>query len=245
MALQLRSVILINCGAVVDLTDIFKPASENEDDNGGDHSEPRQPLSVYVIDSHRPYDLNNVYNESQVFLLGHESAETLPRLDEIRTAFDSDDALSSDNDDDNDDEEEADDDDRGGDRVYNDGIIDTDDEADDDELGARRKRRRRAADDDDDALAQSSKRAKKLDGAALAAKKQRQQRRRASHLRKQAVREAAEDAYYRSCYYGSSVAMLLYPLAAELTRPTFDLLWYAAAEGSISLVLVCDYTHVS
>ena len=244
MALQLRSVILINCGAVVDLTDIFKPASENEDDNGGDHSEPRQPLSVYVIDSHRPYDLNNVYNESQVFLLGHESAETLPRLDEIRTAFDSDDALSSDNDDDNDDEEEADDDDRDGDRVYNDGIIDTDDEADDDELGARRKRRRRAS-DDDDALAQSSKRAKKLDGAALAAKKQRQQRRRASHLRKQAVREAAEDAYYRSCYYGSSVAMLLYPLAAELTRPTFDLLWYAAAEGSISLVLVCDYTHVS
>jgi len=244
VALQLRSVILINCGAVVDLTDIFKPASENEDDNGGDHSEPRQPLSVYVIDSHRPYDLNNVYNESQVFLLGHESAETLPRLDEIRTAFDSDDALSSDNDDDNDDEEEADDDDRDGDRVYNDGIIDTDDEADDDELGARRKRRRRAS-DDDDALAQSSKRAKKLDGAALAAKKQRQQRRRASHLRKQAVREAAEDAYYRSCYYGSSVAMLLYPLAAELTRPTFDLLWYAAAEGSISLVLVCDYTHVS
>jgi cell division control protein 45 len=58
---ELRSIILIGCGAIVDLNDFFEL------------EEHREELSVYVIDSHRPYSLDNVReSNTRVRLLDYE-----------------------------------------------------------------------------------------------------------------------------------------------------------------------------
>jgi cell division control protein 45 len=55
-----RSLVLINCGGAVDLLKFFNLGAESQ-------------ITVYVADSHRPYHLNNVHDDSgHVYLLGAE-----------------------------------------------------------------------------------------------------------------------------------------------------------------------------
>lgn len=61
--------ILVNCGGTIDLIDLLKP----------------EPDTIfYVLDSHRPYHVNNAYSEGQIKILGAlESDEELPDYDDI------------------------------------------------------------------------------------------------------------------------------------------------------------------
>lgn len=65
-ASELRSIFLINCGGIVDLMGHFQ--SVLDEDDGTKASEPRRATDLphpdcrwYVLDSHRPYALENIY----------------------------------------------------------------------------------------------------------------------------------------------------------------------------------------
>ncbi|XP_064485952.1 cell division control protein 45 homolog [Ornithodoros turicata] len=63
-------VLLINCGATWDILEDCKPSSEN--------------TVFFIVDSHRPIDVYNVYNPSQIRLLMQPSEqESVPTFDEL------------------------------------------------------------------------------------------------------------------------------------------------------------------
>jgi hypothetical protein len=53
----LKTIIFLNLGALTSVLPIFYPPT-NDDEL---HSEPRADLKFFIIDSHRPWDLNNVF----------------------------------------------------------------------------------------------------------------------------------------------------------------------------------------
>ncbi|KAG5440570.1 hypothetical protein PCK2_000395 [Pneumocystis canis] len=69
--IQLRFLILLNCGALIDLSQYLTPQ---------DH------VSVYVIDSHRPWNLDNAFADSNIFVFDDGDIEE--KLYEERKAYD-------------------------------------------------------------------------------------------------------------------------------------------------------------
>lgn len=70
MSSQVKSVVLINCGACLNVLELLQP---DQDD-----------VTFYVVDSRRPYELDNVYSDSQVQLVVREGEELeLPAFQEI------------------------------------------------------------------------------------------------------------------------------------------------------------------
>ena len=70
---QANSVVTVNCGAVTPLQEVL---NLSEIPN----------LPIFVIDSHRPLDLDNVYGTDQVKIVLREGdMVSIPRLDEVRT----------------------------------------------------------------------------------------------------------------------------------------------------------------
>ncbi|XP_070572365.1 cell division control protein 45 homolog [Ptychodera flava] len=67
---QIKHVVMINCGANIDILDVLQP-----DEN----------VMFYICDSHRPIDLVNVYNETQVKLLmkREDDFSNIPDYDKI------------------------------------------------------------------------------------------------------------------------------------------------------------------
>ncbi|BFZ04616.1 hypothetical protein BsWGS_07655 [Bradybaena similaris] len=84
----IRHVVLINCGATVDVVEMLQPE---------DH------VRFYICDSHRPVDVNNFYNAVQVKLLMKEDElSSMPTYDDL---FRDDDEESEESDSENDDPE--------------------------------------------------------------------------------------------------------------------------------------------
>lgn len=83
---ELRSIVLIGCGGIVDLAEFL------------DLDEQRDELSVYVIDSHRPYALENVRDtNTRVRLLDNvDGKQEFPSDDESDDESDSDEESDSD-----------------------------------------------------------------------------------------------------------------------------------------------------
>ena len=68
---QANSVVMVNCGAVTPLQELLN-LSEVPD------------LPIFVIDSHRPLDLDNVYGTEQVKIVLREGdTVSVPKLDEV------------------------------------------------------------------------------------------------------------------------------------------------------------------
>lgn len=68
-ALQIEFVIMVNCGATMDIVDILQP---------------EEKVIFFILDSHRPYDLCNVYNEAQVQILGDINPdEEIPEYNDV------------------------------------------------------------------------------------------------------------------------------------------------------------------
>lgn len=64
-----RFVVMINCGATIDLVDFLDPPED---------------LVIFVADSHRPIDVCNVYNDGQIrLLMNPEDEEDIPEYDSV------------------------------------------------------------------------------------------------------------------------------------------------------------------
>ncbi|XP_034118330.1 LOW QUALITY PROTEIN: cell division control protein 45 homolog [Drosophila sulfurigaster albostrigata] len=83
---DVKYVLLVNCGGCVDIVELLQPAED---------------VTFYICDSHRPFDVCNVYSDRQVCLLGD------PALEENIPAFESI-FYDSDGEDDDDEDEEHD-----------------------------------------------------------------------------------------------------------------------------------------
>lgn len=63
----------LNLGSLTSILPIFYPPTTRDEL----HSEPRPDLTFFIIDSHRPWDLNNVFlQEGNVFCVDDGDIET-------------------------------------------------------------------------------------------------------------------------------------------------------------------------
>lgn len=84
---QASHVIFINCGGTIDLVDLLEPSEEKV---------------FFVADSHRPYDVCNIYNDGQVYLLGKSTEkEGIPPFEDIFGNDEDEDSNSENNESDN------------------------------------------------------------------------------------------------------------------------------------------------
>ncbi|XP_059054780.1 cell division control protein 45 homolog [Achroia grisella] len=65
---EIKYVVLINCGGTIDLVDILQPEED---------------VVFFVLDSHKPTDICNVYSDGQVRLVHKDSEENIPNFDDI------------------------------------------------------------------------------------------------------------------------------------------------------------------
>ncbi|XP_068623674.1 cell division control protein 45 homolog [Battus philenor] len=65
---EIKYVVLINCGGTIDLVDILQPDEE---------------VVFFVLDSHKPSDICNVYSDGQVRLVYKDEEENIPNFDDI------------------------------------------------------------------------------------------------------------------------------------------------------------------
>lgn len=66
---QIKYVLLINCGGTIDIIDTLQPEED---------------VTIFIVDSHKPTDVSNVYSSEQVRLLGKQDEdENVPEFDQI------------------------------------------------------------------------------------------------------------------------------------------------------------------
>ncbi|XP_039752360.1 cell division control protein 45 homolog [Pararge aegeria] len=65
---EVKYVVLVNCGGTVDLVDILQP---------------EEHVVFFVLDSHKPTDICNVYSDGQVRLVYKDEEENIPNFDDI------------------------------------------------------------------------------------------------------------------------------------------------------------------
>ncbi|XP_050472079.1 cell division control protein 45 homolog [Bombus huntii] len=66
---EVKNVIFINCGGTLDLVELLQPT---------------ESVIFYIVDSHRPYDLCNVYSEDQVRILGKpDEDDEIPEYNDV------------------------------------------------------------------------------------------------------------------------------------------------------------------
>ncbi len=76
---DLKYVVLVNCGATVDLVQDF-----GLDDDEDELSEALSKLVLFVADTHRPVEVCNVYNDGQIrLLMGQDEDEGIPKYEDI------------------------------------------------------------------------------------------------------------------------------------------------------------------
>ncbi|XP_020295211.1 cell division control protein 45 homolog isoform X2 [Pseudomyrmex gracilis] len=66
---EIKNVVTINCGGTLDLVDLLRP---------------NESVVFFILDSHRPYDLCNIYSESQIRILGKSDEDNeIPEYNDI------------------------------------------------------------------------------------------------------------------------------------------------------------------
>ncbi|XP_060806646.1 cell division control protein 45 homolog isoform X2 [Amyelois transitella] len=65
---EIKYVVMVNCGGTIDLVDILQPEED---------------VVFFVLDSHKPTDICNVYSDGQVRLVYKDSEENIPNFDDI------------------------------------------------------------------------------------------------------------------------------------------------------------------
>ncbi len=68
--LQVKCIVLINCGGKINLLEFLEPETDE--------------IQFFIIDSHRPLELDNVFNEKQVTIVLREGERlNVPEFDQI------------------------------------------------------------------------------------------------------------------------------------------------------------------
>ncbi|KAJ2394984.1 DNA replication initiation factor cdc45 [Coemansia sp. RSA 2559] len=196
---QIKSLVFLNCGGQVDIQDLVQL---------------RDDLVVLIVDSHRPFNLYNIYWNEQVLCLDDGDVEN--KMGELQRAFEdvefgSDINEGSDNSDREEDEEEDDDDEEEAGSKRQNGEV---------ESTQTRKKRRRAADMNPDEFIQM-------------------QRRRARKRDERAQNQSLIQAYYtQGSYHGQSCAISTLVLCEQLgLPPTPDHVWWATIGATSQYVL--------
>ncbi|PIA14818.1 CDC45-like protein [Coemansia reversa NRRL 1564] len=216
---QIRSVVFLNCGAQTDIQDLLSL---------------RDGLSVMIVDSHRPFNLYNVFWHEQVQCLDDGDVES--NMDALRQAFEAiefgespsndEDNSSDENGDAAESEEEDDDDDEGSaaletaiGRKRGSSEMLGDLAQRNSSVRRRRKQRRRVDMDPEEFL--------------------RIQERRAQRREERAEHRQMIQAYYaQGSYYGQSCAISALALAEQLGQPpTLDTVWWAIVGASSQHIL--------
>ncbi|KAK0080928.1 hypothetical protein PV325_013088 [Microctonus aethiopoides] len=66
---EVKNVIMINCGGTIDIVELLEPPED---------------IIFFIIDSHRPYDLCNIYSEGQIRILNKpDEDDEIPEYNEI------------------------------------------------------------------------------------------------------------------------------------------------------------------
>ncbi|KAJ2332146.1 DNA replication initiation factor cdc45 [Coemansia sp. RSA 2681] len=215
--LQIRSLVFLNCGAQVDVQDLVSL---------------RDGLCVLIIDSHRPFNLYNVYWNEQVQCLDDGDVER--NMGELREAFE--DIEFGDN---NDSEQE-------------DSDNDDDEEEEDNADGRRRTRRRRKRNNSDSGDGDEEEEEDEVDGQQQQPNKTKRrktgmdpdefirlQEQRAKKRERRQHHQTLVQAYYaQGSYYGQSCAVSMLMLAEQLGMPpTADLVWWAIVGATSQYLL--------
>lgn len=67
--MQMKFVIMINCCGTLDIVEILQPPED---------------IVFFILDSHRPYDLCNIYSEGQVRILGKpDEDDEIPEYNDV------------------------------------------------------------------------------------------------------------------------------------------------------------------
>jgi cell division control protein 45 len=196
---ELRTVIMINCGGLVDLTE-FLSFSEI--------------LTVYIIDSHRPYNLSNIYSTNQIVIVDDgdiedDMADIQKAYEELE--YDTDSSSSSEDDDEDEDEEEEEEEEEEIINVEDDNDnenVDTTNLRNNDNTNNRKTRKRTLDESIDEYQARRMKRLKK-------------------RQKKQQNRRIISEYYSAGTYFGMSASDMLYILATQLARTDINILWLA------------------
>ncbi|KAJ2461621.1 DNA replication initiation factor cdc45, partial [Coemansia sp. RSA 2424] len=215
--LQIRSLVFLNCGAQVDVQDLVSL---------------RDGLCVLIVDSHRPFNLYNVYWNEQVQCLDDGDVER--NMGELREAFE--DIEFGDN---NDSEQE-------------DSDNDDDEEEEDNADGRRRTRRRRKRNNSDSGDGDEEEEEDEVDGQQQQPNKTKRrktgmdpdefirlQEQRAKKRERRQHHQTLVQAYYaQGSYYGQSCAVSMLMLAEQLGMPpTVDLVWWAIVGATSQYLL--------
>ena len=185
---QLRSVLMINCGAGIDLVRCLSLPDE---------------AICYVVDSHRPYRLENAFDQNNILLL--DDGRTLEeQLEPYRLAMEAELAQAADDSDNGDDDDDNDGDGDGG-------AADGDD---DDENGALN-----AA-----AIAGGAQRKRRSQALLERQKRRRVVRRRLARVFRE---PKLNRAYYELTSFGMPASFIMYELASQLGKTSNELLWLA------------------
>ena len=77
--------VLINCGGCFNLLELLQPSDTDDDTVGSEvigHHHSR--VTFFIVDSQRPFELDNVYNQDQVHVVLREGEELeVPDFDDI------------------------------------------------------------------------------------------------------------------------------------------------------------------
>ncbi|CBJ26130.1 conserved unknown protein [Ectocarpus siliculosus] len=196
---DIRSVVMINCGAICNVVDLLSQLSPE--------------AYVYIVDSNRPVHLANVYpKKDRVVVFVDEENGDVDNIPSDGEGLDGNDETSDESDADSDQEEEL---------ASNRSDESDDDDSDDGEARPEDKENTSPS----DGLGQSAERGKGRAGRKRkrqTAARARRQAHDAEVTRRQRIRQ-----YYNGATHGSASAVQLFAMAMQLNKDTNDLLWLA------------------
>ncbi|KAI8920232.1 CDC45 family [Powellomyces hirtus] len=196
---ELRSIVMLNCGGLVDLNEMFTLSED---------------MTIYVCDSHRPLNLRSLFNQEQIVFMDDGDIDDLPDLKKAVEELE-----FEDSDDDDDDENGADDaesEESEEELSENESEPDADGNAVDvggEGMGKNRDRRKDGKRKEPPGV--EAVQTPPLKRARVSSRR----RRRREHQR------VIAEYYAEGAYYGLSVAGMLYALAEQLGRASNDFLW--------------------
>ncbi|KAJ3211251.1 hypothetical protein HDU67_004647 [Dinochytrium kinnereticum] len=185
---ELKSLILLNCGGILDLESFF-PLTDQ--------------MSVYVVDSHRPINLRNLFGGDKIIVFDDGEADEMKAVQEAFQALE---YNESDSDDPDDEVPE---------NVIDDAETDGEEDGDNSQNktdGEPSNPKKRKSDDVDDAMDMSPR--------SLRRRKAKQRRR-----KKRDHQLLVTEYYSEGTYYGSSASSILYTLATQVGKVNGEMLW--------------------
>ncbi|KAM9955226.1 hypothetical protein ACTFIW_000726 [Dictyostelium discoideum] len=189
---EIKSIIMINCGGNIDITNVFTNLNDQQ--------------VAYVIDSHRPYSINNITNESSVLIIDDG---TYIEQDELQQ-------LSDDSEEEEVEEEEEEEEEEAEEDVIEDEAEEAE-EADEAEFDPENEDN---PENDDDGGGEN------IDENERKSKKKNKKDKKSKRKHRKKKKKKSEK--LEKTYYGKSAAVSMYSLSTFLNKQNLDdLLWYA------------------